>query len=325
MAVEQYNQAYARLFDIRTKRSETEAELDQAKADLAAGQEMFDRRLAGIYKSGQGAGLLEVILSSQSFGDLLRTFNSVQIVSEHDATLLAGIKKDRRRVRKAKGTLARQEISQNRVAVALDTKRDEIERSLKERRRTLGEVNADIGAQEDELARLAQAQAPVRLQEAPAPAPAPITAPAPAPAATLVPAPAGDRAAQVVSFARAQLGKPYVWAAAGPNSFDCSGLTMYVFAQVGVSLPHSAEAQFNMGTRVSKDQLQPGDLIFGAHGGYIGHVGIYIGNDQYINAPQTGDVVKISILSARWNYVGAVRLLSSALARHFIGFSLLFV
>ncbi len=307
MAVEQYNQAYIRLINIQGKQFETAAELDQAKVDLAAGQERFDRRLAGIYKSGQGAGLLEVILSSRSFGDLLRAFNSVEVVSEHDATLLVEIKNDRRRVRRAKETFARQEISQKRVAVALDTKRDEIERSLKERRRALGEVNADIGAQEDELARLAQAQAPIRLQEDPAPAPASV--PAPTPAFTPVPAPPGDKAAQVVSLARAQLGKPYVWAAAGPDSFDCSGLTMYVFAQVGISLPHSAEAQFNLGTHVSKDQLQPGDLIFGAHGGYIGHVGIYIGNDQYINAPQTGDVVKISILSARRNYIGAVRLL----------------
>lgn len=319
MAVEQYNQAHIRLIGIQAKLVETEAELEQAQADLAAGQERFDRRLAGIYKSGQTVGLFEVILSSQSFGDLLRSFNSVRAISEHDADLLVGIKKDRRRVREAKETIAGQEISQKRVAVTLDTKRDEIERGLKERRRALGEVNADIDAQENELARIAQAQAPVRFQEAPAPAPARASAPAfvpapapafvPAPAPAPVPAPAGDKAAQVVGIARAQLGKPYVWAAAGPNSFDCSGLTMYVFSQVGISLPHSAEAQFNMGTRVSKDQLQPGDLIFGAYGGYISHVGIYIGSDQYIHAPQTGDVVKISNVSARSNYIGAVRLL----------------
>ena len=307
MAVEQYNQAHIRLIGIQAKLVETEAELEQAQADLAAGQERFDRRLAGIYKSGQTVGLFEVILSSQSFGDLLRSFNSVRAISEHDADLLVGIKKDRRRVREAKETIAGQEISQKRVAVTLDTKRDEIERGLKERRRALGEVNTGIAAQEDELARLAQAQAPVRFQEAPAlaPAPAPASAPAPVP----VPAPAGDKAAQVVSIARAQLGKPYVWAAAGPNAFDCSGLTMYVFAQVGIGLPHSAEAQFNMGTRVSKDQLQPGDLVFGAHGGFIGHVGIYIGNDQYIHAPQTGEFIKISNVSSRRNYIGAVRLL----------------
>ncbi len=305
MAVEQYNQAFIQLSDIRARLAATAAELVQAKADLAAGQEKFDLRLAGIYKSGQTTGVLDVILSSQTFGDLLRAFNSVQTVSEHDATLLVEIKKDRRRVRKANETIARQENSQTQVAVALDSKRDVVERTLKERRGALGDVNADITAQEGELARLAQAQAPVPLVLLPSFVPAPVPAPAPA----VVSAPAGDKAAQVVSIVQAQLGKPYVWAASGPNSFDCSGLTMYVFAQVGISLPHSAEAQFNMGTRVSKDQLQPGDLIFGAHGGYIGHVGIYIGNDQYIHSPQTGDVVKISNVSSRRNYIGAVRLL----------------
>ena len=97
--------------------------------------------------------------------------------------------------------------------------------------------------------------------------------------------------AQVASLALAEHGKPYVWAAAGPNAFDCSGLVMYVFAQIGISLPHSSYAQVGMGSPVDLADLQPGDLVF-----FNGdsHVGIYIGGGNMVHAPHTGDVVRSS-------------------------------
>ena len=90
------------------------------------------------------------------------------------------------------------------------------------------------------------------------------------------------------------LGVPYVWGGSTPRGFDCSGLVMYAFAQIGISVPHSSYAQFAMGTPVSISQLEPGDLVF-----FVGasHVGIYIGGGQFIHAPHTGDVVKISSLT----------------------------
>ncbi|MCA1824037.1 MAG: NlpC/P60 family protein [Frankia sp.] len=108
-----------------------------------------------------------------------------------------------------------------------------------------------------------------------------------------------------MSEAYRQLGKPYEWAASGPDSFDCSGLTMWVWAKAGVSLPHSSRAQFDMGRHVSIAEIQPGDLTF--YGSPIHHVGIYIGNGNMISAPQTGDYVKIQA-AFRSDYVGAVRL-----------------
>ena len=113
----------------------------------------------------------------------------------------------------------------------------------------------------------------------------------------------------VVGVAMSQLGTPYVWGGGAPGGFDCSGLVSWAYAQVGVSLPHSTYAQYSMGVAVSKDQLQPGDLVFFDG---LGHVGLYIGGGQFVHAPHTGDVVKISGLGEGWyssTYVGARRIL----------------
>jgi peptidoglycan DL-endopeptidase CwlO len=111
----------------------------------------------------------------------------------------------------------------------------------------------------------------------------------------------------VVGIAMRYLGVPYVWGGSSPRGFDCSGLVMYAFAQIGVSLPHSTYALWPMGSPVSRDQLQPGDLVF-FNG--LGHMGIYIGNNQMIHAPHSGDVVKISSLSGWYSstYMGARRI-----------------
>jgi cell wall-associated NlpC family hydrolase len=112
----------------------------------------------------------------------------------------------------------------------------------------------------------------------------------------------------VVAIAMRYLGVPYVWAGASPSGFDCSGLMVYVFAQVGITLPHFAASQYGMGVPVSRDQLQPGDLVFFDG---LGHMGMYVGGGNFIHAPHTGDVVKISSLSDSWyasTYVGARRI-----------------
>ncbi|WP_233359048.1 C40 family peptidase [Thermomonospora amylolytica] len=112
------------------------------------------------------------------------------------------------------------------------------------------------------------------------------------------------KAAQALRYAMSKLGKPYVWGAEGPNAFDCSGLTMWAYKQVGINLPHYTGSQWNAGTHISRSQLQPGDLVF-FHSD-LHHMGMYVGDGKFIHAPQTGDVVKISSLAGR-PYAGAVR------------------
>ncbi|MGB9377423.1 MAG: NlpC/P60 family protein [Mycobacteriales bacterium] len=115
--------------------------------------------------------------------------------------------------------------------------------------------------------------------------------------------PATGNARVALQAAYNQLGKPYSWGAAGPNSFDCSGLTMFAWGKAGVSLPHSSRMQYSYGHKVARADLQPGDLVFA--GSPIHHVGMYVGNGKMIHAPQQGDVVRIAPLMS--DYVGAVR------------------
>ena len=124
-----------------------------------------------------------------------------------------------------------------------------------------------------------------------------------------------NKAQAVVDLATKQLGKPYVWGAEGPNSFDCSGLVYYVYKNAaGKTLPRTAAAQYGVGVAVSKSNLQPGDLIFSSTdgSGRVTHVAIYVGNGQMIHAPRTGkNVEKVSISNSYWTktYVGSRRVL----------------
>jgi len=129
---------------------------------------------------------------------------------------------------------------------------------------------------------------------------APIPSPVPAPA------PLSGGHPEAATIVMKYLGVPYLWGGSTPGGFDCSGLVMYVYGQLGISLPHYAAAQYGFGTAVSRDQLQPGDLVFFDG---LNHVGIYIGGGEMVHAPQTGDVVKITPLTEFGaGYVGARRL-----------------
>ena len=175
------------------------------------------------------------------------------------------------------------------------------------------QVAADDAATQVAQLRQEIAQLEVSLQPPPPQAVVPL-----APAA-----PSGTTGITAVSIADEYLGVPYRWGGADPlTGFDCSGLTMYVYAQLGIHLPHYAADQWHELPHVDASQLEPGDLVFfEPRWDGPGHVGIYAGGDNFIEAPHTGDVVKIASLSreaSEMGYLGAAR--PSALAGSFLGY-----
>lgn len=126
------------------------------------------------------------------------------------------------------------------------------------------------------------------------------------------PLPIGVRA---VEYAKRFIGSPYAWGGSSPRGFDCSGFVRYVYEKFGIDLPHSSYADFDLGRRVGRWALKPGDLVF-FNG--VGHVGLYVGNGRFIHAPHSGTTVQISTLSSSWGgYDGARRIVAGA-KRHLL-------
>jgi cell wall-associated NlpC family hydrolase len=249
------------------------------------------------------------LLGASSIDDLISRIDTADRVSNQSTEVLKQVKIFRTAVRTQRARLQVAHVQQAKLVAERSAQKASIEGQLSERQQLLSSIKSEIGRmQAAERTRQAQlaAQARARLDtngvavlNSSAGA---VTQPA---APTYAPPP--GKYGGVVGIAMQYLGTPYVWGGASPGGFDCSGFVMYVFAQVGVSLPHNAAAQYGYGMPVSRDQLQAGDLVF-FNG--LGHIGIYIGGGQFIHAPHTGDVVKISSMTGWYasTYVGARRL-----------------
>ncbi|MBD0337854.1 MAG: C40 family peptidase [Thermoleophilia bacterium] len=307
-AVEAFNLANIKLGEIQKEQARNGVRLKVARKSLGKAQLLLEQRLVAIYTSGTSGTAMDVILGATSIEDLLNRLETVDRVSDQDAEVLRQVASFRETVKNREAQLEKAHGAQERVVAERAAHRRFVEGKLRERQALLTTIKDEIRKiQERERARqLALArQARARVtRSSPDPAPA-----AEAQAALLSADVPEARYGGVVGIAMRYLGVPYRWGGSSPSSgFDCSGFTMYVYAQVGVSLPHNAAMQYGLGTPVSKSQLAPGDLVF-FNG--LGHMGMYIGGGQFIHAPHTGDVVKISSLSDSWyarTYIGARRL-----------------
>jgi cell wall-associated NlpC family hydrolase len=295
--VEDFNAAQIELDRIEAEQKANQKRLKIARSNLGAAQGSLEGRLVELYVNGQ-TDLLEVLLGSTSLDELLDGIETASRVSSQDASILEEVTQFRTEVRKREAALEKAVSRQQEVVAAQAAKRAEIESRLAERERLLASIKEEIEriqAEEAAQQRRLEEQARQRLA---APRPAGDQTPTGAPP---------SRHGGVVGIAMQFLGTPYVWGGSSPSGFDCSGFVMYVYAQVGVSLPHNAAMQYGYGRAVARSELQPGDIVF-FNG--LGHNGIYIGGNQFIHSPHTGDVVKISPLSGWYSstYVGARRL-----------------
>jgi peptidoglycan DL-endopeptidase CwlO len=292
--VEAYDAAHQKYQNTLAALRQNAAALKVAKQNLHAAQEQLATALTADYKNG-GQDAIAYVLAARSIGDLVDQVQVLQRTTGADKQLLAQIARDEREVKTRQALLERQ-----RKQVAKDQAKKAAEaRSAKS---AVAGEQAYFNNLKASIRKMIQAQ-----QAAAAAAAAARAAQAgvgSAPPTNLPNPPTSTLGGQAVAIAERYLGVPYVWGGASPSGFDCSGLTMYVYGQLGVSLPHNAAAQYAMLPHVSESDLEPGDLVFFDG---LGHVGIYIGGGEMIHAPHTGTVVQISSLSGGGSYYGAAR------------------
>ncbi len=303
-AIEAYNAAEIELKQIQADQAANKRHLQIAKASFRKAERTLQSRLLSLYTNGE-TSTLEILLGATSLSDFLDRADAVNRVSKQDLRIVKEIQAARKEMRKREAALAKAQKRQAAIVSDLASRKASIQSQLSERERMLASIKSEIArieaAEAKRQARLKEL-AEQRLQNTP-------QTTSSGPPETFIDGEAPDpRYGGVVGVAMQYLGVPYVWGGASPSGFDCSGLVMYAFARVGVSLPHNAAMQYGYGSPVSQAQLAPGDLVF-FNG--LGHVGIYIGGGQFIHAPHTGDVVKISSLGESWyasTYYGARRL-----------------
>jgi cell wall-associated NlpC family hydrolase len=294
-AVEAYNLANVRLRKIEGDLRENKQQLKLARTNLKLAQESLAHRLVTAYTSTQDNSTLAVLLGSTSFADLLDRVEAVNSTSRQDASIVQQVTSFKAAIQRHRAELRNARAEQQRVVAEKAAQKQRIESQLATRRQLLSSIRGEISrmrAAEAAQQRQLEAAARARLSGYENPPAEGVGVAASTPEGSTVAPP--NTHGGVVGIAMRYLGVPYVWGGSTPRGFDCSGFVAYVFAQMGISVPHSSYAQYGMGIPVSSSQLQPGDLVFFAG---ASHVGIYIGGGQFIHAPHTGDVVKISSMS----------------------------
>ena len=322
--------AQQRLNLVKRSLVRNEYELHVAKGNFHAAQQRLMARVYSLYVNG-APSTIDVIAGAHSLSQMIDRAESAQVLSNQDAALGQQALSFEQTVQQRERQL--QQLKQKRAdALAeLRTKEQQTQVALGQQKRLLASIHSSIQqlqqqeAQREErlreaaqarLRQLAEERAAAARQaaaQASAPAPAsPSSSSTSGSASTGVVAPPvsvpvgspGVGHPQAAQIALHYLGVPYRWGGASPSGFDCSGLVMYVYAQLGISLPHYTVAQWSSTIPISPSEMQPGDLVF-FNG--LGHVGIYIGGGQFVNAPHTGSVVRIDSMSGFGSFDGARR------------------
>jgi cell wall-associated NlpC family hydrolase len=270
---------------VGTQQKAAQAAAAQASAAQAA-LDAFGPQLRAIAQTGytgSSQSRVAAFLTSSSASDLVQQLTTLDVIASHTEAVIAQVAVAQQAAAKAK---AAADAAAAKATGSLTT--------LQDQKKTLQTKVASYQASFTRLTAAQQASVtnalggPTLTYDA--------SSLPPAPNATL---------ALVIRTALAQIGKPYVYGAAGPDGFDCSGLTMFAFAAAGIALPHSAEAQSRLGTPVARGDLRPGDLVF--FYSPISHVGIYVGNGMMVHARTFGKPLAVTSVDQS-GYAGATRL-----------------
>jgi cell wall-associated NlpC family hydrolase len=292
MALEKYNQATSQLTTVQQQIKANQHLLKVAEYNLDVANTQLQSRVQNIYKT-RDVGIVDVLFASNSFDDLITQMNMMERLGNSDVDTVRSISayeqdiKDRRvkldADKKAAAKLVVERAAQKGAVLAVQSRLEQMTAGIK-----------------NDIQRLQQQAAAAARAAAQAAQAADGGTSGGGGGGGSVPDPGGSGRSAVVAIAQRYLGVPYVYGGASPSGFDCSGLTMYCYAQVGVGLAHGATLQQQASTPVPLSALQPGDLVFFGNASFSYHVAIYVGGGSMIHAPHTGAVVSYGSISGAW-------------------------
>lgn len=282
--------------DIQT----TKKQITQVEEEVKSKQDALDQRVRAMYINGQSS-YLKILLESENFSDLITRAEAIRKIIGMDKKVISDLNDMKAEVESKKASL---DVKYNDL-IALksenENKLTNLNSSVADQKKLIEDAKAQeklYASKVDESQSLVDASvAQVKKIRSEAPKYSPSR---------------GNSTASVsdnniIAYASNFMGTPYLWGGTSPSTgFDCSGYTQYVYAHFGISLGRTTYDQINDGYGVSKDELQPGDLVFFGKNGDPTHMGMYVGNNTYIHSPRTGDVIKISSMD-RPDYITARR------------------
>jgi cell wall-associated NlpC family hydrolase len=271
--VEDYLQAKLAVERTRKSIRILQEQLEAVRGQLADARASIAARAAVAYVQGPATDVASLLAAGDPT-DALERAQLLDLLATRDADQVQTAWAIERSAQARAADLAAVERKQAAILAQMADRKARIEQLVAQTKQTLAQLRA-AGRRRAAAANRPATTAPSADSSSPTPPPK---------------AGSGNVGA-VIRYAYAQLGKPYRWGATGPDTFDCSGLTMMAWAQAGVSLPHSSRAQIGIGRQVTRSELQPGDLIF--RYSPISHVSLYVGNGQQISATHTGSTVKL--------------------------------
>ena len=319
LATEDYEEAAARVKDTESDIFDANVKLKKAQAQLDAAQEQLNERAASIYRQ-DSISIIDVVLGADNFSDLVTRLDLMQRLSQQDSDLLVSVRSAKAAIETAKSQLETKRNEQAAAQREAGKKKAEAEALYAEQQSYLQSLNGKIKkliAQERdqiEAQQKAAAEAAAKAQSQNSPSSGSASSGPVSGAREFDPSALGAPHPGVIAIAKKYVGKtPYVWGGTSPSGFDCSGLTQYCYAKIGVSIPRTSRVQYRVGAYIPPnrtDLLEPGDLLFFGYGrsaSRIHHVALYAGGGRMIHAPQTGMKVSVTYLSSRSDFVGAVR------------------
>lgn len=314
----QIQQSMNQIDNIKTKINKAEADknaaeqnIKKSEADIKLEQELYNKRIRALYMSGSNENL-SILLDSKGINDFISKVEIIKKISEFNSKIISNLNERKQELQQKKDKLsskkeklaALQSDSQKRLKDLNNQKVAELPiiAEAKAEENSATELNASLQTQ---IAAINQKITALRITEATA---------TKANTNSNLSINRGESVSSlsyssdaIIAYAASFLGTPYVWGGTSPKpGFDCSGFTQYVYKKFGVTLGRTTYDQIKDGTEVSRNQLQPGDLVFFGTFENPHHMGMYIGNGMYIHAPHTGDVIKISPVD-RTDYVVARR------------------